>query len=175
MIDAASMSRVGSTGMPMGSNMQLSSKAKQSAQGARYALTRKGPVATAGYDLMAHIKSRPEVDRPDIQVVAIPFALDMSSGLDVATTRGCTCSHQIRPTTKSSVHITASGPDAPPEIHANYLKDEEDRRVTGTIMDHLRSVLNQDPLASEIESEGVPGSRGHHLRAGAGVRRLAGL
>lgn len=26
-------------------------------------------MATAGYDLMAHIKSRPEMDRSDIQVV----------------------------------------------------------------------------------------------------------
>jgi choline dehydrogenase-like flavoprotein len=142
----------------IGHTMQLSSKPKQLAQGARYVLTRQGPVATAGYDLMAHIKSRPEVDRPDIQVVAIPFALDMSSGLDVADYPGMyLLGYQIRPTTKSSVHITASRPDVPPEIHANYLQDEEDRRVTGTIVDHLRSVLNQDPLASEIESEEFPG------------------
>lgn len=83
----------------IGPTMQLGSKAKQLAQGARYVFTRKGPVATAGYDLMAHIKSRPEADRPDIQVVAIPFALDMSSGLSTCpagwtwpTTRGYTCS-----------------------------------------------------------------------------------
>jgi choline dehydrogenase len=143
----------------IGHTMQLSSKAKQLAQGARYLFTRKGPVATAGYDLMAHIKSRPEVDRPDIQVVAIPFALDMSSGLDVADYPGMyLLGYQIRPTTKSSIHITSSRPEAPPEIHANYLKDEEDRRVTGTIVDHLRSVLTEEPLASEIESEEFPGT-----------------
>ena len=91
-------------------------------------------------------------------MVAIPFALDMSSGLDVADYPGMyLLGYQIRPTTKSSVHITASTPDAPPEIHANYLQDEEDRLVTGTIVDHLRSVLDQDPLASEIESEEFPG------------------
>jgi choline dehydrogenase len=142
----------------IGHTMQLSSKPKQLAQGARYLLTRKGPVATAGYDLMAHIKSRPEVDRPDIQVVAIPFALDMSSGLDVADYPGMyLLGYQIRPKTQSSIHITSSRPDAAPEIHANYLHDEEDRRVTGTIVDHLRSVLAQNPLASEIESEEFPG------------------
>jgi choline dehydrogenase len=142
----------------IGHTMQLSSKAKQLAQGARYLLTRKGPVATAGYDLMAHIKSRPEVDRPDIQVVAIPFALDMSSGLDVADYPGVyLLGYQIHPKTQSSVHITTSRADAAPEIRANYLKDEEDRRVTGTVVGHLRSVLRQDPLASEIESEEFPG------------------
>jgi choline dehydrogenase len=142
----------------IGHTMQLSSKAKQLAQGARYLLTRKGPVATAGYDLMAHIKSRPEVDRPDIQVVAIPFALDTSSGLDVADYPGIRLlGYQIRPTTKSSVHITAGTPDAPPEIQANYFQDDEDRRVTGTIVDHLRSVLSQEPLASEVAAEEFPG------------------
>ncbi|HSI80794.1 MAG TPA: GMC oxidoreductase [Solirubrobacterales bacterium] len=109
-------------------------------------------------DLMAHIKSRPEADRPDIQVVGIPFALDMSSGLDVADYPGVyLLGYQIRPRTQCSIHITASRPDVPPQIRANYLEDGEDRRVTGTIVGHLRSVLEQEPLASEIESEEFPG------------------
>jgi choline dehydrogenase len=142
----------------IGNTLQLSSKAKQLAQGARYVLTRKGPVATAGYDLMAHIKSRPEVDRPDIQVVGVPFALDLSGGLDVAKYPGVyLLGYQIRPTTTSSVHITAGTADAPPEIQANYLKDEEDRKVTGSIVGHLRSLVAQDPIASEIEVEELPG------------------
>ena len=142
----------------IGKTMVLSSKTKQLRQGVRYLLTRKGPVATAGYDLMAHVKSRPEVERPDIQVVAIPFALDMSSGLDVADYPGVyLLGYQIRPRTRSSVHITASDPGTPPRIEANYLRDEEDRRVTATIVDHLRSVLAQDPIAAEIESEIFPG------------------
>jgi choline dehydrogenase len=143
----------------IGHTMQLSSKGKQLAQGARYLLTRKGPVATAGYDLMAHIKSRPEVDRPDIQVVVIPFALDTSSGLDVADFPGIRMlGYQIRPTTKSSVHISAGTPDTPPEIHANYFQDDEDLRVSETIVDNLRSVLGQEPLASEIAAEEFPGT-----------------
>ena len=142
----------------IGHTLQLSSKPKQLLQGARYVLTRKGPVATGGYDLMAHITSRPEVDRPDIQVVGIPFALDLSSGLDVAKYSGMyMLGYQIRPTTKSSVHITKAFPDAAPEIHANYLEDEEDRRVTGTIVEHLRSVFSQEPLASEVAEEEFPG------------------
>lgn len=142
----------------IGKTMILSSKRKQLEQGARYLLTRKGPVATAGYDLMAHIKSRPEVERPDIQVVGIPFALDMSSGLDVADYPGIyLLGYQIRPQTQSSVHIASGSADALPRIRANYLEHEEDRRVTGTIVGHLRTVLNQEPLASAIESEVFPG------------------
>jgi choline dehydrogenase len=142
----------------LGNTLQLSSKAKQLAQGARYVLTRKGPVATGGYDLMAHIKSRPEVERPDIQVVGIPFALDMSSGLDVAKHPGIyLLGYQIRPRTQSSLHITSAEPGDAPDLRANYLEDPEDRQVTGTIVDHLRSVVAQDPLASEVEAEEFPG------------------
>jgi choline dehydrogenase len=143
---------------PIGHTLSLNGQIKQLLQGARYVLTRKGPVATAGYDLMAHIKSRPDVERPDIQVVAIPFALDLAGGLDVADYPGMyLLGYQIRPTTQSSLHITTSDPAAPPEIHANYLQDEEDRRVTGTIVDHLRGLLAQAPLASEVQEEEFPG------------------
>jgi choline dehydrogenase-like flavoprotein len=142
----------------LGHTLRLSSKAKQLAQGARYMLTRKGPVATGGYDLMAHIKSRPELERPDIQVVGIPFALDMSSGLDVAKYPGMyLLGYQIRPKTQSSLHITSSAPGAAPELNASYLQDPEDRQVTGTIVDHLRRVVAQEPLASEVEAEEFPG------------------
>jgi choline dehydrogenase len=142
----------------IGHTMRLSTKPKQLAQGLRYMLTRKGPVATAGYDLMAHIKSRPEIDRPDIQVVAIPFALDLSEGLNVAKYPGMNLlGYQIRPNTRSSIHITSGDLGAPPEIRANYFDDEEDRRVTGTIVDQLRNVFAQEPLASEIAAEDFPG------------------
>jgi choline dehydrogenase-like flavoprotein len=115
-------------------------------------------VATGGYDLMAHIKSRPELERPDIQVVEIPFALDLSSGLDVAEYPGMyLLGYQIRPKTQSSLHITSVAPAAPPELQADYLQDAEDRQVTGTIVDHLRNVMAQEPLASEVEAEAFPG------------------
>jgi len=146
----------------IGNTMALSNKAKQLYHGARYLVTRKGPVATAGYDLMAHIKSSPEADRPDIQVVGVPFALDLTGGLDVAKYPGVyLLGYQIRPTTESTIHITSKSPGTSPEIRANYFKTEEDRRVTGTIISHLRSMLSKDPIAKEIEEEEMPGPKVH--------------
>jgi len=65
--------------------------------------------------------------------------------------------YQIRPQTQSSLHITSAAPDAVPELQANYLQEAEDQRVTGTIVDRLRNVVAQEPLASEIEAEEFPG------------------
>ncbi len=149
----------------VGHTLSLSGQVKQLAQGARYVFTRTGPVATAGYDLMAYIKSRPEVDRPDIQVVAVPFALDLSGGFDVANYPGMyLLGYQIRPNTESSLHITASDPGAPPDIHANYVQDEGDRPVTGTTVDHLRglSLRRRSPPRSRRRSS--PGPRSRRLR-----------
>lgn len=144
---------------PIGRTLALSSKVKQMTQGARYLLTRRGPVGTAGYDLMAHIKSAPELDRPDIQVVATPFGLDFSTGLNPSKEPGMyLLGYQIRPNTHSSVHISDAEAGSAPTIHANYFEDHEDRRVTGSIVDRLRDVLAQEPLAGEIAFEEFPGS-----------------
>lgn len=143
---------------PIGHTLSLSSRTKQLAQGARYLMTRQGPVGTAGYDLMAHIKSSPEVDRPDIQMVAVPFGLDFSKGLDPAKEPGMyLLGYQIRPDTRSSIHISNALPDSAPIIDANYFETERDKQVTGSIVDHLRSVVAQEPLASEVDFEEFPG------------------
>lgn len=109
---------------------------------------------------MAHIKSSPEVDRPDVQVVAVPFGLDFSEGLDPSKEPGMyLLGYQIRPHTHSSIHIRDAMPGSQPVIQANYFGDDEDRRVTGAIVDRLREVTAHEPLASEIEFEEFPGSR----------------
>jgi choline dehydrogenase-like flavoprotein len=142
----------------IGRTLSLSSKPKQLAEGARYLLTRQGPIGTAGYDLMAHIKSSPEVDRPDVQVVAVPFGLDFSEGLNPSKEPGMyLLGYQIRPNTHSSIHIRDAMPGSNPVIQANYFEDDEDRRVTGAIVDRLREVTAQEPLASEIAFEEFPG------------------
>jgi choline dehydrogenase len=142
----------------IGRTLALSSMPKQLAQGARYLLTRQGPIGTAGYDLMAHIKSSSEVERPDIQVVATPFGLDFSEGLNPSTEPGMyLLGYQIRPNTRSSIHIRDAMPGSNPTIHANYFVDEEDQRVTGAIVERLRELTAQEPLASEIAFEEFPG------------------
>jgi choline dehydrogenase-like flavoprotein len=126
----------------IGHTMILSSRTKQLLQGARYLLTRKGPLATCGHDLVAHIKSRREIDRPDIQIIVVPFALDLSGGLNVANYPGMTFfGYQMRPKTQSSVQITTNKPGAPPKINAN---NDNHRNYVQTI---LRAILSSQFVA----------------------------
>ena len=123
---------------------------------------------------MAHVKSAPELERPDIQVVATPFGLDFSEGLNPSKEPGMyLLGYQIRPNTHSSVHIKDADAGSAPTIHANYFGHEEDRRVTGAIVDRLRDVTAQEPLATRSPSRSSPGSR-CRPRAGGQVRSLTG-
>lgn len=143
---------------PIGNTLQLSSFPKQMIQGARYMLTRRGPVSTTAYDIMAHYKSRPELDRPDLQSVIVPFALDFSKGMDPAKWPGIyLLAYQIHPETASSIHINDRSPEKPPTLVARYFETEKDQRATTLAIDKLREILAQPQLAEIIESEVSPG------------------
>lgn len=143
----------------IGNTLQLSTLPKQMLQGARYMLTRQGPVSTGGYDLMAHYKSDDTADRPDTQSVLVPFALDFSKGMDPAKWPGMyALAYQIRPTTPSSIHVNDWSVNTPPTLNVRYFESEEDRKVTGKSLNKLREMMAQGPLAEIIESEVMPGS-----------------
>ena len=145
---------------PIGLTQRLNTTPRQMWEGFKYLLTRKGPVATAGYDLLCAFKSSPDVARPDIQGLFIPMALDATSfdAVKLAKHSGIMfLGYQIHPTTQSSVHLSGPSPDDPPVINASYLQTELDRRVTSTILDHGRAVLAEKPVADLISQEEYPG------------------
>lgn len=142
----------------VGKTLAMSTRLKQAKAALQYVATRRGPVGTGGYDLMAHIKSSDEVERPDVQVVAIPFGLDFSDGMNPSREPGMyLLGYQIRPTTTSSIHIRDALPGSAPVIRAHYFEDAEDRAVTSRILDRLREFTAQEPLAAEIDFEEFPG------------------
>lgn len=146
----------------IGRTLALSSRTKQLAQGVRYLLTRRGPIGTAGYDLTAHLTSSAALGRPDIQVVALPFALDFNHGMVPSREPGMyLLGYQMRPSTTSSIHIRDAMPGSNPVIRANYLVTAEDRRVTATILGRMREILAQEPLVGQIAREELPGSGVH--------------
>lgn len=144
----------------IGLTQRLNTVPKQMWEGFKYLLTRKGPIATAGYDLLCAFKSSPAVARPDIQGLFIPMALDATSfdAVKLAKHSGIMfLGYQIHPTTQGSVHLSGKSPDDPPVIDAKYLETELDRRVTSTILQHGRAVLAQSPVADLISEEEYPG------------------
>ncbi|GAA1838602.1 GMC family oxidoreductase N-terminal domain-containing protein [Pseudonocardia ailaonensis] len=137
----------------------LNTVPKQGLQGARYLVTRGGPIATAGYDLVCAFRSSAGLARPDIQGIWMPMALNTAADrMKLAKYSGATfVGYPIRPTTRSSVHLGGPSPEDPPLIRPRYVETDEDRAATARILDWGREMVAQDPLAELVESEDQPG------------------
>jgi choline dehydrogenase-like flavoprotein len=143
----------------VGLTERLNSIPKQGWEGLRYLATRRGPIATGGYDLLSAFKSRPDVDRPDIQGIWVPMALDTTaSELRLAKHSGFMfVGYPIRPTTEGSIHLSGPNPADPPIINARFLETEADQRAASTILGHARDVVSRSPLADLVLEEEYPG------------------
>ena len=143
----------------IGPTQELNSLPKQAWEGVKYLRNRKGPISTAGYDLVVQFKSSPELDRPDIHGLFVPMALDTSSAtMKLAKHSGIMfMGYQIRPTTTGSIHLSGKLPENAPIIKARFLEDDGDRKATSTILDTARNVFGQGPIADYILDEEFPG------------------
>lgn len=169
----------------IGHNPMLNTKPRRLWTGAKYILSRNGPLATGAYELTSFFKSSPDVDRPDIQGLWAPLALDLNAtGLELAPYAGTMfLGYQLRPTTESSIHINGRTADDVPTLNARFLETDYDRRITSRILGRARDVIAQGPLQDlvvpEEESPGPGVSTPEEvvkwsMAAGAGVYHAIG-
>ena len=143
----------------LGPTQRLNTLPKQGWEGVKYLFTRGGPIATGGYDLVSQFKSSPDLDRPDIQGIFAPVALDTGSpAMKLASYSGAMFSgYQMRPTTTSSVHLSGRLPGNPPVITARFLEDDADRTATAAVLATARKLFAKGPLAGYVAGEDFPG------------------
>jgi choline dehydrogenase len=143
----------------IGLTQHLNTLPKQGWEGFKYLFTRSGPIARGGYDLVSQFKSAPDLDRPDIQGIFAPIALDVSHpGLKLAKHSGVMfLGYQMRPSTTSSIHLSGRLPGNPPVIDAHFLEEAADRTATAPVLGVAREVLGKGPLARYVAGEDFPG------------------
>jgi choline dehydrogenase len=124
---------------------------------ARYALTRKGPIAHPGIEAVAFVKSRPEIVAPDLQYHFIMIMYG-ENGLKVHKSHGFQPLVNVqRPESLGTVLINSSDPTKAPDIDPNYLAAAEDIRVLRDGVKIGREVLAQrafDPFRGPELSPG---------------------
>jgi choline dehydrogenase-like flavoprotein len=125
----------------------------------RYYLTREGPMSVAAIDMRACFRSRPELDRPDIQAQIGLFSWDFAGGgAGLESEHGiCAVVNPITPASRGSVHIASIDPSALPVIAANYGTVAEDRAATVAAARQMRRFTEQAPLCDLIVAETAPG------------------
>jgi len=143
----------------IGPTQRLNTFLGQGWEGFKYLFTRSGPIATGGFDFICQFKSSPDLDRPDIQGIFVPMALDATSPeMKLAKHSGAMfVGYQIRPTTTSSVHLGGRLPENPPIINARFLETEGDRKATAAVLGIAREVFGKGPLATYVLDEEFPG------------------
>lgn len=143
----------------LGPTLELDTPAKQARQGLTYLATRRGDMATSGYELVCQFRSRPDVARPDIHGLIAPLALDTTTTtMRLASHSGALLlGYQIRPRTTSSIHISSPDPDAAPRIDARCLEHRSERDACVAIIQTARVVFAASPFAHRIVGEEYPG------------------
>lgn len=138
-------------------NDDLNSFYRKMKIGLRYVVSRKGPLAVGINQAGGFARSRPEVERPDIQFHFGTLSSD-APGAPVHDFSGFTLSTcQLRPESKGHVHARSTAPTEYPAINPNYLATEGDRQVMVDGVKLGRRLASAGPLADLIIDEYAPG------------------
>jgi choline dehydrogenase len=128
---------------------------------ARWWLTGTGPVSTLPISAMAFIRTRSELERPDVELLFTPASLNAriwfpgwrkpnGSTLGIST-------FLMRPMSRGSVSLRSSDPRTPPRIHLNLLGEPEDKAALLAAIRMVREFMAGEPIASLVEDELSPG------------------
>ncbi len=125
--------------------------------GINYLLFKQGLGRRQFLESGAFLKSRPDLDRPDLQIHCV-LAVMQNHGKNPVAKDGFTfhvC--QLRPESRGRVGLNSADPFDDPAIFANYLATEEDRRALREGVKMMRKVADQPALAPFRTEELFPG------------------
>jgi choline dehydrogenase len=126
---------------------------------AQYYLTGGGPMSSAAYELGGWFKTRPGLNRPDAQMLIAPYSFDFEkqrTALEPFPGMNAVI-YPLRPTSRGSIHIDTSDPDAAARFSPNYRATEQDRQAMIGAVRVMRDYAAQAPLADLIAEETMPG------------------
>jgi len=106
----------------------------------------------------AFLKSRPDLDRPDLQLHCV-LAIMKDHGKESVAKDGFSihvC--QLRPESRGRVGLASADPLADPAIFANYLSTEEDRRALREGTKMVRALTEEPALKAICGREEAPGA-----------------
>lgn len=132
-------------------NSQLGGTLGKLMMGAKYLLTRKGPLSVPVNQVGGFVRSAPDKRQPDMQVYFNPasYGVTPSGKAVLDRTPGFQISAQpCRPTSRGRIEITSSDPQDAPSIQPNSLSTDEDKSVAV----QAGKVLQRFAAADSIEA-----------------------
>ncbi|MEP5154135.1 choline dehydrogenase [Planktotalea sp.] len=137
-------------------NNEVSSLFGQAKIGLRYITTRSGPMTMAASLATGFLKTRDDLETPDIQFHVQPLSAENpGKGADkFAAFTMSVC--QLRPESKGEIRLASGDPMTYPKIIPNYLSTENDCRTAVAGVNIARRIARCEPLASKISEEFRP-------------------
>ena len=126
--------------------------------GINWLLFRKGVGATNALESGAFLKSRPDLDRPDLQVHCVLAVMQDHGKVQVEKDGFTLHVCQLRPQSRGRMGLNSADPFDDPAIFANYLAEEEDRRSLREGVKMMRGVVAQEAMAAYRGEELFPGA-----------------
>lgn len=106
----------------------------------------------------AFLRSRPDLDRPDLQIHTVLAIMQDHGKVQVAKDGFTFHICQLRPESRGRVGLKSADPLDDPAIFANYLSAEEDRRAIREGVKMMREVAAQSALDPYRGAEYAPGA-----------------
>ncbi|HLI67919.1 MAG TPA: choline dehydrogenase [Caulobacteraceae bacterium] len=106
----------------------------------------------------AFLKSRPDLDRPDLQLHCVLAIMQDHGKVTVAKDGFSVHVCQLRPESRGRVGLASADPLADPAIFANYLATDEDRRALREGTKMVRALANEPALREITGPEFQPGA-----------------
>jgi choline dehydrogenase len=144
-------------------NDELHSPFRQAIAGARYLLTRRGPLSLSVNQFGGFVRARPDASRPDVQLYFNPVTYGVGDAtrkrIQVDPFSGFyLCFQPTRPTSIGRIDLASGDFREAPQIAPNYLstdKDVEDVKYGGRLVQSIartRAIagLIREPLAPDL-------------------------
>jgi choline dehydrogenase-like flavoprotein len=126
---------------------------------AQYLLLRSGPLASNVFEANGFMRSRPELDRPDLQIIFMP-AHRNASGHWLPRGHGYGIIFvNLRPESRGSVTLQSRDPHDKPAIDFNFLATPHDLDVLVRGFEIARSILSAPSFAALAGREISPGPK----------------
>jgi choline dehydrogenase len=127
----------------------------------QWQLFRAGPVGAAALTVQGMIRTRPELDRPDLQMLVSPVSIfakpwfpGWRKGEGHRISLACVLLH---PQSRGRVSLRSADPRSAPRIQLNLLQAEEDRRGLRDIIRFVRRFFATKPASKLVAAEQFPG------------------
>jgi len=125
----------------------------------KYLTTGGGFLSLPSAPLLAFLKTRPELETPDVQMHLVPYAVKDPKRRKLHPFPGMTLAcYQLRPESLGSIHIRSADPAAQPAIRFNFLADQIDRDTMVAGFKMMRRIVGAAPLDAFRGEEYSPGA-----------------